>query len=79
MIAPSIIAHGFNGIILGITVIFACVYYKNIQNFDTYQMLLVLLLFSITVGVHGLSHVLLEKTYNYVPFNLWKINRHVFN
>jgi hypothetical protein len=25
------------------------------------------------MGVHGLSHLFLEKEYNYVPFNLWKL------
>lgn len=44
--------------------------YKRIKllNFD--KIIIVLLLFSISFGIHGLSNLGLEKVYNYNPLNI---------
>ena len=74
MIHPSIIVHLFSGAVLVISVIAILFYFSKIQSFDIYRMLVLLLLLSVAIGTHGISHVLLEKEYNYDPFNLSKIN-----
>ena len=73
MYYPSIMAHMLNGLLIFIAVIYVLFNLPKIQTLDTYNVLLVILLFSIAMGVHGLSHLFLEKEYNYVPFNLWKL------
>ena len=62
-----------NGLLLFTAVVYVLFNLPKIQTLDTYNVLLVILLFSIAMGVHGLSHLFLEKEYNYVPFNLWKL------
>lgn len=54
--------------------IFALLNLKKILGFDVYRMLVIILLFTIVTGIHALSHLGLEKQYNYIPFNLWEIN-----
>ena len=73
MYYPSIIAHILNGLLLFTAVVYVLFNFQNAQSLDTYNVLIVILLFSIAMGVHGLSHLFLEKEYNYVPFNLWKL------
>ena len=73
MYYPSIMAHMLNGLLLFTAVVYVLFNLPKIQTLDTYNVLLVILLFSIAMGVHGLSHLFLEKEYNYVPFNLWKL------
>lgn len=73
MYYPSIMAHMLNGLLLFIAVVYVLFNLPKIQTLDTYNVLIVILLFSIAMGVHGLSHLFLEKEYNYVPFNLWKL------
>ena len=46
--------------------------YNSIINYKPYQIILLSLVFSIAVGVHGLSHLGLEKVYNYNPLELKK-------
>ena len=73
MYYPSIMAHMLNGLLLFTAVVYVLFNFQNAQSLDTYNVLIVILLFSIAMGVHGLSHLFLEKEYNYVPFNLWKL------
>jgi uncharacterized membrane protein YagU involved in acid resistance len=64
-LVPSFYAHIINGILLLIAIILLCKNYSNIKNIDSYKIIILILLFSISIGIHGLSHSLLEKNYNY--------------
>jgi len=68
MILPSIITHIFSGLTLFISLVYAVYFFPKIQLLDTYKTLLLLLLFSIAAGIHAVSHIILEKTYNYNPY-----------
>ena len=70
---PSIITHTLNGIFLVISFIYIIVNYSKLQNLDTYRMLVLLLLVSLVFGVHGISHLGLEREYDYSPYNLFSI------
>jgi hypothetical protein len=67
---PSLYAHIINGILL--LVAFICLFknYSSIKNMEKYKVITLILLFSIAVGVHGLSHLGLEKGYGYNPLQL---------
>jgi hypothetical protein len=41
--------------------------YSKIRNLDPYSLIILTLLFSISIGIHGLSHLGLEKFYKYNP------------
>ena len=72
MIHPSIFVHLFSGAVLVISIIAILFYFSKIQTFDIYRMLILILLLSVAIGTHGISHLLLEKEYDYYPYNLGK-------
>lgn len=63
MFPPSIMAHIFNGILILIIVWFGLLNYNTLTNMKVYQKLILLLLFALTIGLHGLSHLGLEVAY----------------
>ena len=68
MIYPSIMAHSLNGFLILLVIVISIVYASKIKSLDVYNLLVLLLLFAILIGLHGISHALLEKQYNYAPF-----------
>ena len=67
---PSIYAHTLSGGALLLSMLYLALYFSKIVSKDPYQVLLLILLFSIAMGIHGLSHAGLEAVYKYNPFNL---------
>lgn len=74
MFYPSIMAHMINGLFLLAAVIVALLSYSKLRTLDSYHILVLILLGSVAIGVHGLSHAALERQYRYIPFNLWKLD-----
>lgn len=70
MVYPSLIAHIFNGLMLFASLIFILLNFSKIRTFETYRILIILLIASIAIGLHGISHLLLEKTYRYNPLDI---------
>ena len=63
---PSVYAHILNGLLL-----FAGVVYLIVSRArDSYQILVLILLFSMAVGIHGISHMGLEYVYGYNPLSV---------
>lgn len=67
---PSLYAHIINGILLLVAFILLLKNYNSIKNIDKYKLIVLVLLFSIAAGIHGLSHLGLEKGYGYNPLQL---------
>jgi len=67
-------AHMMNGLFLLTALIVAILSYSKLRTLDSYHVLVLILLGSVAIGVHGLSHAILEKHYKFVPFNLWKLD-----
>jgi len=67
---PSFYAHAVNGILLLVAIIILFKNYTSIKKIDNYKIIIMILLFSIAAGVHGLSHLGLEKGYGYNPLQL---------
>lgn len=70
ILLPSLYAHVINGILLLVAFILLLQNYSYIKSMDKYRLILLVLLFSIATGVHGLSHLGLEKNYGYNPLQL---------
>lgn len=70
MLYPSIVVHIASGAVLVIAVIAIIFYIPKIQTFDVYRMLILILLLSVAIGTHGISHVILEKEYGYDPLQM---------
>jgi hypothetical protein len=73
MLYPSIITHMMSGIFVIASIIFGIYSFSKLKNLDTYRIFILILLITIALGVHGISHLLLEKEYKFVPFYLWKL------
>jgi mannose/fructose/N-acetylgalactosamine-specific phosphotransferase system component IID len=71
---PSFYAH----ILVGLMTLLICIIiFKNFGEFkqlNVYKLVILLLLLTIVIGIHGLSHLGLEKIYKYNPlkFELMK-------
>ena len=66
ILLPSLYAHVINGILLLVAFILLYKNYSSIKSMDKYRLILLVLLFSIATGIHGLSHLGLEKNYGYI-------------
>jgi hypothetical protein len=71
--SPSLYAHIINAILLLTAVILLFSNYSKIKNIEPYKKIMLILLFSIVIGIHGLSHLGLESVYGYNPMILEKI------
>ena len=73
MIHPSILAHILSGgfMLVALVCLISC--YPKLRKLDLYQGLVLTLLFSIAVGLHGVSHLGLEKEYNYNPMYFFAV------
>lgn len=69
MYAPSVYAHIFNGLFLFIAFYLFFVYFYVIKKIDPHKIIFLILLFSIAIGIHGLSHLGLESIYGYNPIH----------
>ena len=68
---PSISLHILGGFLLIITMFLLVIYFNKIQSFDIYNIIIILLVSSIAITLHSMSHLGLEKVYNYNPYNLF--------
>ena len=67
--SPSLYAHVLSGGVLFGAILYFVLYASKILSRDPYQLLVLILLFSVAMGVHGISHAALESVYNYNPLN----------
>jgi hypothetical protein len=68
--APSFYAHIINGLLLFFSFILVYVNYSTIRNLDPIYLLIIILMISISIGIHGLGHLGLEKVYGYNPITI---------
>ena len=68
---PSVMAHTLNGGLLILALVLAAMNYRVIRRLPVLQMITLVLILSIAVGVHGLSHAGLESAYGYNPLRLF--------
>lgn len=66
-LAPSFYAHIINGLLMLFAFVLLYKNYSKISNLEPYKLIVLTLIFSICVGVHGLSHAGLESIYNFNP------------
>jgi len=64
---PSFYSHLFSSFILFIAFILIFKNYSKIIHLEPYKLIMLLLVLSLCIGIHGLSHLGLEKEYGYNP------------
>jgi membrane-associated PAP2 superfamily phosphatase len=67
MIHPSILAHMLSGAFMLVALFCLVTCYPKLRKLGLYEGLVLTLLFSIAIGLHGVSHLGLEKQYGYNP------------
>jgi hypothetical protein len=67
---PSFYAHIINGLFLLFAFILLYKNYSKIIHLKPYKLIILTLLLSLTIGIHGLSHLGLEKVYDYNPMTM---------
>ena len=65
--APSIYAHMMNAILLFISAILIYMNYSTISRIAATEKVKLVLLLSLAIGIHGLSHLGLEYVYKFNP------------
>lgn len=69
-VVPSFYAHILNGLLLIIFLILVYAKFSKILTLKTYNQLVLIILFSIGIALHGISHLGLEKGYGYNPLSI---------
>lgn len=69
-LSPSFYAHVVNAVFIFIAGVILLFNYSKIRNLDPYKLIILSLLFSISIGIHGLTHLGLEQNYNYNPLTM---------
>lgn len=62
---PAIYAHIINGTLVFTAVVFVLWNIVSLQSMDIYKKIVLMLLISISVGIHGLSHFEFQRMYKY--------------
>ena len=70
LLTPSFFAHIINGVLLLLAIFVLYKNYSLIKNVDKYKLIMMILVFSIAIGIHGLSHLCMETIYGYYPFKV---------
>jgi len=70
LLVPSFYSHMLNGLLIFLAVILVIMNYSRIKNLNFAKIITLLLLFSMSIGIHGLSHLGLEKLYDYDPLHI---------
>jgi len=68
---PSIRAHTLNGGLLLLGGLLIALNFSFIRRLPALQLITLVLILSIAVGVHGLSHIGVESAYGYNPLKIF--------
>jgi hypothetical protein len=63
---PSIIAHVFSGLTILVVFVLILTNLKSVLKYKLFDKIVILLLFSITIGIHSLSHLGLETKHSFI-------------
>jgi hypothetical protein len=61
-------AHALNGLLMFAAVVIAYMNFRVLYKLDPYKKVMILLVFSVAIGIHALSHLGLESVYGLNPF-----------
>ena len=68
-LSPSFIAHCVNGLLILFSIILLYDNFDKVKEMSSSYFIMLVLLFAISIGVHGLSHLGLEYIYKYNPLD----------
>jgi len=68
-------AHALNGILMLAAAIVATMNVRVLWHLDPYKKVMILLVFSVAMGIHAISHLGLEFVYGLNPFKFIAASR----
>jgi hypothetical protein len=71
LINPSLYAHFLHSILLLLAVLLVFLNFSKIVTLEPFKLIVLLLFFSLVIGIHGLSHLGLEALYGYNPIRIF--------
>jgi hypothetical protein len=66
-LTPSFYAHILNSVLIVVALVILYKNYSKISRLEPYKLLVIILLFTLVISVHGLSHLGLERVYGFNP------------
>ena len=64
---PSYYASAINGFTVFVALILIFSNYSSLKKMDPFRIIILVILFGLLIGMHGLMHLGLENSYNYNP------------
>ena len=64
---PSYYAGAINGFTAFVALILIFSNYSSLKKMDPFRIIILVILFGLLIGMHGLMHLGLENSYNYNP------------
>lgn len=64
---PSFYAHALNGLFLLFAIVLVIINFNEIKKLKPSKMIMLILFFSLAFGIHSLTHLGLEKVYDFNP------------
>jgi hypothetical protein len=71
LINPSLYAHFLHTILLVLAILLVLFNFLKIINLEPFKIIVLLLFFSLVIGIHGISHLGLEALYGYNPIRIF--------
>lgn len=71
LINPSLYAHFLHAVLLLLAVLLVLLNFSKIIHLEPFKLIVLLLFFSLVIGVHGISHLGLEALYGYNPIRIF--------
>ena len=70
-LTPSLYSHFLNALFLFLALVIFVIYFPQVKKISSYELVTISLLSSIAIGIHGISHLGLEKIYNFNPYHMF--------
>jgi hypothetical protein len=71
LINPSLYANFLHSILLVLAILLVLLNFSKIIHLEPFKLIVLLLFFSLVIGVHGISHLGLEALYGYNPIRIF--------
>jgi hypothetical protein len=71
LINPSLYAHFLHTILLVLAILLVLLNFSKMIHLEPFKIIVLLLFFSLVIGLHGISHLGLEALYGYNPIRIF--------
>ena len=78
LLSPALYSHVLHSGIMLFAIVLLILYFSKLQTLDPYKKIKLALMFTVVIGIHGISHLGLESVYYYNPISRTRFHqRHI--